>query len=262
MAAITGKKMTDNKFNMLLFCLLVVGTSISMGHVYAADKNPFAENYKQQNTGNLKSLDPNPDTKIYVSNHQDEDNISMLENGYDMIGSSGFSATETSSDFALAHGRAIKADTVLVYRKYESASTVSSKLQLIKEAAKNGGEIDPNDLEEGPTQYRYSASYWARLPMPLLGVHVIKLQKQVFENGADTIKDEPGLKLIAVIKESPAAKAGLARGDSLLKIGDVELNQPDDLFAAVKRYSGQAVAVKLQRNGADKELSVALNSRK
>jgi len=169
MVVIAYKKMLNTSAEKVLFYLLALGMLMMTNHTNAADKNPFAENYKQQNTSNLKSLEPNPDTKIYVSNHQDEDNISMLENGYDMIGSSGFSATETSSDYALAHGKAIKADTVLVYRKYESASTASSKLQLIKEAAKTGGDIDPNDLEEGPTQYRYSATYWAKLPMPLLG---------------------------------------------------------------------------------------------
>lgn len=260
MAAFAVKKMTNNRAQMLL-CFLVLGASVVIGPVYAADNNPFAQNYRQQNTNNLKSLQPNPDTKIYISNHKDDDNISMLENGYDMIGSSGFSATDAPSDLALAHGKAIQADTVLFYRKYESAGTASSKLQLIKEAAKKGGEIDPNDLEEGPTQYRYYASYWAKLPPPSLGVHIIKLQSKVSTDGTDVIRDEPGLKLIAVIKNSPAAKAGLVRGDVMLKLGDVVLSNADDLFAAVKRYSGQAVTVKLQRDGMEKDLSVELNSR-
>ena len=262
MQAIAHKKLMNTKANMMLFCLLGFGVLITANQAYAADANPFAKNYKEQNTNNLKSMDPNPDTKIYVSNHKDDDNISMLENGYDMIGSSGFSATETSSDFALAHAKSIKADTVLVYRKYESAATASSKFELIKEAAKNGGEIDPNDLKEGPTQYHYYASYWAKLPMPLLGVHIIKLQMQASDGGQDVIKDEAGLKLLAVIKESPAFKAGLVKGDTLLKIADVELTKPDDLFSAVKRYAGQTVVVKLQRNGADTELPVTLNLRK
>lgn len=261
MVARAVKKMTNNGAQMLLLCLLVLGTFISIRQAYAADKNPFAENYRQQNTNNLKSLQHNPDTKIYISNHKDDDNISMLESGYDMIGSSGFSAIEAFSDLALAHGKAIKADTVLFYRKYESAGTASSKLQLIKEAAKKGGEIDPNDLEEGPTQYRYYASYWAKLPPPLLGVHIIKLQTKASEDGVDVIRDESGLKLIAVIKDSPAAKAGLARGDWLLQMEDVVLNKPDDLFAAVKRYAGQMVTVKLQRDGVGKDLSVELNVR-
>lgn len=266
MGATTTKKMLNIKANIMLFSLLsfgsILGFILFASQLYAAEENPYAKNYKEQNTNQLKSLEASPDTKIFVSNHKEDDNISMLENGYDMIGSSGFSATEASSDLALAHGKAVKADTVLVYRKYESAKTASSKLQLIKEAAKKGGEIDPNDLEEEPTVYNYYASYWAKLPMPLLGVHIIKLKKKTDDEMQDTTKDEPGLKIIAVIKESPAAKANIVKGDTLLKVGDVELVAADDLFAAVTRYAGQTVPVGLQRDGADVKLSVVINSRK
>lgn len=257
--ATNKNRLAEMMFMIFVSASLVLFALISLAH--ADEVNPYAKNYKEQNTNNLKSLDPDPDTKIYVSNHKDEDNISMLENGYDLIGTSGFSATEASSDLALQHAKAIKADTVLVYRKYESAKTASSKLQLIKEAAKKSKEIDPNDLEEGPTQYQYYASYWAKLPMPLLGVHIIKL-KQIASEDEQVAKEELGLKVIAVIKESPAAKANIVKGDTLLKIGDVELAKAEDLFAAVKRYAGQTVPVQLERNGADAEVPVALNARK
>jgi len=231
---------------------------INMAH--AAEENPYAANYKEQNTSNLKSLNASPDTKLFVSNHKDDDNITMLEDGYDMIGSSGFSATEAAPDLALQHAKAIKADTVLIYKKYESAKTASSKVQLIKEAAKKGEDIDPNDLVEEPTQYYFYASYWAKLPMPLLGVHIIKLKKSTNEDDTEA-QAEPGLRVIAVIKDSPAAKAGIARGDTVMKIGDMALVNADDLFAAVKKYAGQTVAVALERKGVPAEVSVAINSR-
>lgn len=227
----------------------------------AAEENPYAKNYKEQNTYNLKSLNPNPDTKIFVSNHKEDDNITMLEDGFDMIGTSGFSATEASPDLALQHAKAIKADTVLIYKKYESAKTASSQLQLVKEAAKKGEDIDPNDLVEEPTMHYFYASYWAKLPMPLFGVHIIKLKKNTDES-ADGAQALPGLKIIAVIKESPAAKAGIVRGDTVLKIGDMALAEADDLFAAVKKYAGQTVAVEIERKGLPTKVSVAINSRK
>jgi hypothetical protein len=227
----------------------------------AAEENPYAKNYKEQNTYNLKSLNAYPDTKIFVSNHKDDDNISMLEDGFDMIGTSGFSATEASPDLALQHAKSIKADTVLIYKKYGSAKTASSQLQLVKEAAKKGKEINPDDLVEEPTEYNFYASYWAKLPMPLFGVHIIKLKKNTDE-GADGVQALPGLKIIAVIKESPAAKAGIVRGDSVMKIGDMVLAEADDLFAAVKKYAGQTVPVEIERKGVSTKLSVAINSRK
>lgn len=238
---------------------LVLFVFINMAQ--AADENPYAKNYKEQNTYKLKSLNANPDTKLFVSNHKDDDNITMLEDGYDMIGSSGFSATEASPDLALQHAKSIKADTVLIYKKYESAKTASSQLQLVKEAAKKGKDIDPNDLVEEPTVHYFYASYWAKLPMPLLGVHIIKLKKNS-DDSADEVEAVPGLKIIAVIKESPAAKAGIARGDTVLKIGDMALAEADDLFAAVKKYAGQTVVVELERKGVPTKVSVAINARK
>lgn len=258
-------KQLHKKFALISFITLSLLFFVAMHSAGAAEMNPYAKNYKEQNTNNLKSLNPNPDTKLLVSNHKDDDNISMLENGYDMIGSSGFSATEASPDLALQQGRAVKADTVLIYKKYESAKTASSQIQLIKEAAKKGEDIDPNDLVEEPTQYYFYASYWAKLPMPLFGVHIIKLRQgsnDSDEAGAGQIQDLPGLKVIAAIKDSPAAKANIVRGDTLLKIGDVELIKADDLFAAVKRYAGQTVPVQLQRKDGDAQVMVTLNSRK
>jgi len=258
-------KPSHKKFAVISFVTFSLLFFVAIHSAIAAEVNPYTKNYKEQNTNNLKSINPNPDTKLLVSNHKDDDNISMLENGYDMIGSSGFSATEASPDLALQQGRAVKADTVLIYKKYESAKTASSQLQLIKEAAKKGEDIDPNDLVEEPTQHYFYASYWAKLPMPLFGVHIIKLRKggnDSDETDAEQIHDLPGLKVIAAIKDSPAAKANIVRGDTLLKIGDVELTKPDDLFAAVKRYAGQTVPVQLQRNSGDVQVLVTLNSRK
>jgi len=99
------------------------------------------------------------------------------------------------------------------------------------------------------------------LPTPLLGVHVIKLVKAASAEN-DQAKPEPGLKILAVIKDSPAAKANIVKGDSLLKIGELSLDKPDDLFAAVKRYAGQTVAMELQHNGELVKVSVALNARR
>lgn len=246
-------------FLSLGLLLFVLGSTAQ-----AAEENPFAKNYKEQNTYGLKSLSPNPDTKILMSNHKEDDNITMLEDGFDMIGTSGFSATEASPDLALQHGRNIKADTVLIYKKYESAKTASSQLQLIKEAAKKSEEIDPNDLVEEPTQYYFYASYWAKLPMPLFGVHIIKLKKNGGESAdedATQVQAVPGLKIIAVIKDSPAAKAGILRGDSVLKLGDMTLESAEDLFAAVKKYAGQTVDAEIERKGVPNKVSVKLNAR-
>ena len=242
--AVAQSKNVAAKF--MLVGLLAMGTLLLAPKLFAADSNLYEKNYKVQNTGNLISLQANPDTKMYVSNHKDEDNISMLESGYDMMGSSGFEGSGVLPELALQHATAIKADTVLIYKKYGSAKNSASKLELIREAAKKGGEIDDKDLKEEPIQYKYYASYWAKLPAPLLGVHIIKLASR--DSETEQIVEKKGLKVLAVIKDSPAAKAGLVRGDVLTKIADVELNKPDELSSVVRKFQGQNVLIEYARN--------------
>ena len=248
----------------MLVSLLTMATLLMAVKLLAAE-NLFEKNYQQQNTGNLVSLQANPDTKMYVSNHKDDDNISMLEDGYDMMGTSGFQASKVPPELALQHAKAIKADTVLVYTKYGSAKTAASKIQVIKEAAKKGGGIiNDKDLVEDETQYDYFASYWAKLPTPLLGVHIIKLVKnaQPDDEAADAKNvDNKGLIILAVIKDSPAAKAGLVRGDVLMKVAGNELNKPEELSSIVKRYQGQDVAIEYVRAGEKSVAKAQINSR-
>ena len=243
----------------MLVSLLAMGTLLLVTKSFAADTNLYEKNYKAQNTGNLSSLEANPDTKIYVSNHKDEDNISMLESGYDMMGSSGFEGSGVMPELALQHAKAIKADTVLIYKKYGSAKNSASKLQLIREAAKKGGEIDDKDLKEEAIQYNYYASYWAKLPAPLLGVHIIKLASR--DDETEQVVEKKGLKVLAVIKDSPAAKAGLLRGDVLLKISDAELNKAEELSPLVRKFQGQNVAIEYERGGSKNIAKAQINSR-
>ncbi len=263
-ANIAAKK---NQLVNLLFWLLLGCLSLQLWVQTAhaaddADKNLYEKNFKQQNQQQLKSINPAPDTQIYVGKNQNEDNISMLESGFDLIGTSGFTAKEISPDFALAFGKKLKADQVLVYSK-EAKKPKKSKMEFIKEKAKSGGEIELKDLEE-EKEYAYYASYWAKLPMPLFGVHLIKLNQVSQDPETDEIKKvaQKGLKIIAVIQDSPAARAGIMTTDSLLKMGDAQLNQPDDLFAAVKKYQGQTVPVTVLRGEQEMTIEVALGARK
>lgn len=221
-----------------------------------AAENLYEKNYKEQNNSNLQSMQVNPDTKMYVSNHFDDDNISMLESGYDMMGSSGFEAGSIAPDLALEHAKSIKADVVLVYSKYASKKSSLSTLQTIKEAAKTTGEIDEDVLKGDEEQYKYYASYWAKLPMPLLGLHVIKLKHRE-KNSSEMIEDD-GLKILAVIKGSSAFKAGLKRGDVLLKIAGVEIQTPAQLSQAVGKNKGKEVKISYERNDNLAETSAKL----
>lgn len=227
---------------------------MGLANVSLAAENLFEKNYAPQKNLGFQSLQAVPETKMFVSNHKTDDNISMLENGYDMMGSSDFEAGDVSPNDALVFAKSIKADTVLVYTKYSSKPSPISKITAIKEAAKTTGEVDESVLKQDEEQFKYYASYWAKLPPPLLGVHVIKLKPIDKE-----VKPEDGLKIIAVIKESPAAKANIQRDDVLLKIGDIVLEKPEQLSIAAKKYQGQEVNIDFMREGESLTTSATLN---
>jgi membrane-associated protease RseP (regulator of RpoE activity) len=150
----------------------------------------------------------------------------------------------------------------LVYKKYGSAKTPVSKMQLIKEAAKKGGgEVDAKDIEsaDDAPQYKYYASYWAKMPAPLLGVHIIKLATR--DEETDKVIEKKGLKVLAVIKDSPAAKAGLVRGDILHKLAGTELNKPEELSPLVRQFQGQNVAIEYEREGVMNVAKAQINQR-
>ena len=244
---------------MMLLGLFAAGILFAAMQLQAAD-NWYESSYKPQNSGDLKSLQANPDTKMYVSNHKEDDDISMLENGYDMMGSSGFTAGDVPAEQALQYAKTLKADTVLVYSKYGSAKVAGSNIALIKEAAKAGKELTEKDLVQEPTKYKYYASYWAKLPAPLLGVHIIKLSKKESEE-SDKIIENEGLKVIAVVKGSPADKAGLKRGDTLLTLAQNQLNKPEELSKIVRQQQGKTVQIAYERAGQPATVDVAINQR-
>jgi len=260
-AQVLKLKMTSN---LLLLSFLGLGLALLAPRAHAYDvvkvnSNLFEEKYVEQNDHHLKSLKASPDTTLEVGENQEADITRMMENGFDMMGTSEFVSASIPAELAKAHGEKIKADMVLVYEKPTSLTTNMVNFDGTEDGNKKIQEANDENAKNAKTVH--SASYWAKLPMPLLGVHVIKLVKAL-PNQNEGGEVQPGLKIIAVIKDSPAAKASIATGDTLLKIGDVSLEQADDLFAAVKRYQGQTVDVVFRHGEAEVKTAVALNSRK
>jgi S1-C subfamily serine protease len=72
-----------------------------------------------------------------------------------------------------------------------------------------------------------------------------------------------GLLIVGVEPESPADAAGLLVGDILVRMGDTQLTDTDDLQAALGPSSvGQAVAVAVLRGGEPQTLTVTVGERR
>ena len=63
------------------------------------------------------------------------------------------------------------------------------------------------------------------------------------------LPDRQGLLVVRVLPDSPAAKAGIARNDILLRLGERKLGDPRDLVEAVAAAKTAAVKIDLIRSG-------------
>lgn len=245
-------------FLLLISYVLIVPTSIA-----SAQENLFKKNFQRQSPTDFQSFEKTIDTKIMKGWDQDKDKIKMLEEGFDLMGFSGFSGPNISPNFAKIHGEELKADLVLIYdRQVNDSSRASAikkardKVFAARKAEKKGEiieiEITEEDLLDSNALYVFYASYWVKLPKPTFGTHFIKIAK-------NNVQDEvPGALVIAVIKDSPAAKAGILKNDSIVKIDQVDVNSPDDLIAVIKKSKGKSVDVEFIRGGIKDQVTVNL----
>ena len=71
-----------------------------------------------------------------------------------------------------------------------------------------------------------------------------------------TLPEKQGLLVLSVPKDSPAAKAGVAQYDILLRVGGKPLADPRDLLAAVEAAKETKLKIDLIRGGKPKTIEV------
>ncbi|HLD08880.1 MAG TPA: PDZ domain-containing protein [Methylophilaceae bacterium] len=217
------------------------------GSTEQASENPYAKSYVNKGRPTI-ALQPDPDgPKIYRGQNQVNDYKLMLENGFDMVGYSSFKGRGIAPEKATEQAKDIKADLVLLYAEKKGSTPASVQ---IDQARKNAG--DGANKAQDQTLYEYFASYWVKLAPPLIGVHV----------EANTQDDKRfGLRVMAVVRESPAARAAIQEDDVLTRIGDVALDKPEALTQAAQRYAGQTVDVLYKRGDNEGKTVMTLNNR-
>ena len=221
----------------------------TMSLAYAAD-NPYLLNYTAEKPIMAK-LTPEADAPIiYRGVNVNEDNANMFSQGYDLIGSSRFVAGEVAPELLTEQAKKVKADIALIYTANADKTPVSVKIQQMRDAAKasKGGVIEVDEKVE----YQYTVSYWAKIAPPKIGVHVAVPATKVTktdpkqEEKKNVIKTT-GLRVLVVVGGSAADNAGVVNNDFLQKIGDVKLENVEQLAEAGRRYAGQTVPLISQR---------------
>ena len=171
--------------NVFVYFITIILCSLNLS--VKAEENLFEKNFQRQSPKDFQSFEQNPQTIIKRGWDQDTDKIKMLEEGYDLMGFSGFSGPNVSPNLAKVHGEKLKADLILIYDRQVNENSRASAIQRAREKvlaakrAENKGEITEieiteEDLADSNALYVFYASYWVKLPKPTFGTHFIKLE--------------------------------------------------------------------------------------
>ena len=134
-----------------------------------------------------------------------------------------------------------------------------------------------HDSDTGKGDYG-AASFWAKTKILLAGVAVNWLAAVVllsalslygipkilpdsvgqFTVASDTIVVGEPPQIVGVQADSPAAKAGIAEGDTVLRFDGEEVASTSALIAAGRAAAGQTIDVVVERDGTERALTVTL----
>ena len=239
----------------------LISLLLLISNVTFSDENAFEKNYQIQSPKGFQSFSNNPNPKMMRGWAQKTDKFKMLEDGYDLMGHSNFTGPYTSPNLALQHAKSIKADMVLLYDRQINDSSRSTMIKKARERARKDNrvketgnlteiEINDDDLVDKNVKYEINATYWVKLPKPTFGAHFIKLNSDI-----DAIN---GVQIIAVIKGSPAANAGILKNDSITSIAEQSVNNPEDLIGAIRKNKGKLIEVGYIRGGKQSKVRVKL----
>ena len=95
---------------------------------------------------------------------------------------------------------------------------------------------------------------------PKLGVTLSALSKEAKKH-YNLPDDEVGVLIVDVVRNSPAAKSGLQRGDIIARIGQTEVTKPGQVVSAVKRAAEEehrTVLLLIKRDGISRFVAIPL----
>lgn len=210
----------------------------------------------------------------------EKDSISMIENGYIMLGYSSFNAGNVNEDDAKYQAKKIHASAIVMYSKYTNTVSGSIPLTLPNTTTTNssvygnvygsGGYANVSGYGTSTTygtkttyipysvrRSDYSATYWIKSKGPIFGAYPKEIEPETHKK----IGTNKGVAAYAIVKKSPAFHADIFTGDILLKIDDADIYDVKTYADAITKYSGHKVDIQIYRDGKIITKKVKLNTR-
>ena len=263
------------KHLVLLVALLMIGCT-----------NPFVKFY-QDRTGGIDLTRsplvhlPTSEPKLFQGSDPKGEHQRMLENGYKLVGFSSFNGATINIRNALPQAKTVHAEMVLVYSKYTgtdsgvlpftlpdtqtSTTTLSGSTYGSRGYGTFSGTARTTTYGSQTVYVPYNvdrydclATYWIKIKPPILGVYVQDLAPEIRQS----IGSNKGILVTAVIKNSPAFRADILKGDVLRRVGHVDLYDPKGFAEIIARFEGQKVIFEILRDGKEFQKEIQLDQRR
>jgi hypothetical protein len=259
---------------LLIFFLLLILNACSNG---------YTENYRPNPnivSGNSSFLPSSDDPRLVRGTTMEQDDERMGQDGYALIGSATFSASENAwsaiDDNAVEQAEDVDADAVVVYRRFKSRTSgapdgnhsndenfviygtdehqgsyasVGGSSWSVGRSSPNGtswsiGTSSPS-VSHSSDVYNFTATFWRRLKPGGLGANFRNLSiAEQRKSGSNE-----GVVITAVRRGSAAFEEDILVGDILREVGDKKVVDAASAAAALRPYHGRSVTIVLWRNG-------------
>ena len=217
---------------MSLRCLVRIMAAAVMTALVAACASPYAESYRDMSQTTMADVDFEPFSGaprlVQSSGDPKLDVFLQLDDGYAVIGVSGFFGDPQNPDEVLQQAKGVGAAVVLIGAKYRNSETTETSY-----------------IRYSVDRFDRWALYFAPLPRKGLGILFDRMtERQRREAGSDR-----GVQVVAIRKASPAARSNIVIGDVILTIDGHEVEDVATLRKAVDGALGRDAAIELVRDG-------------
>ena len=215
--------------------------------VVSGCSNPYTQFYTDY-TGGVNVLE---DARFVVGTGEprlirgstlEQDEQRMLEDGYNLIGESGFEGARVDQGLAIAQARKVHADVVIVYSQYTNTRSGSIPTTTPDKQTTYGSTT--TYIPYSVDGYDYLATYWIKANLRL-GLHGRGLTYEERKS----LGTNKGLYVYVVVKNSPAWEADLMPGDVIRKFNGVEVIDDGHFASLLDAIDNPAVQLETSRQG-------------
>ncbi len=207
----------------------------------------FREHYR----GNLggrpleeSGLLPNPgEPQVIVGGSRIDDDVHMLESGYRMVGLVFFEGLDEGTEPIERLARELKVAVAYAYKRPSLVQPHRMHLHL------SGDHVGPPRSAKARF-YEQGATFWAKSSSPPAFGALVRPARDAEGNVEAT-----GVAVAAVVRDSPASRCGIRRGDTILKVGGQAVESVATYVSILMRSGGQTVEVEVRRDGASTALT-------